>query len=472
VGLALLAMGKGLHKRSGACGRLAGRFAHHNRQLRMGGRDTGGECAGDSVSGIHNCICQRGCDSCDSPRDEDSANRIWRHRVTQRYKGLMIRFIGGKQGGGKSRVAVGRLVEELRASNRFIVTNLALEFVPWVDGGKKARKGLINSLQEKYGDDFDAMQRIVLIDDSDVHRFFRCRPRVNPGTGVREIHWIPECSDGRFRMDENCAGVCYIIDEAHEFFPAHEWEKVRVGCLSWGTQARRAGDEVYFLSQIIGNVAKPLRGLAQECLWVVNHRHLSLGWFRQFDKISIKSYATAPPAASDAPLYDTTLRDDREWIYGVYNTSKGVGVRGRQADIGQRARGIHWTWSVAFVAAFILAVIFVFNGIKMGFRKALGGAPPPPKNEAAAAPAPPPPPAPVTPDVHLVTAKESAHSPEPEKPKLEIVGIAKGARTIVRFSDGSMFEPRHIADVPGGVEVDDKVYKWRDASVTNLVTIR
>jgi len=378
----------------------------------------------------------------------------------------MIRFIGGKQGGGKSRLAVGRLIDELRSTNRFIVTNLALEFSPWVDGGKKARKGLITSLQEKYGEDYDAMQRIVLIQDEDVHRFFRCRPFTNKTTGVREIYWIPECEDGRFRMDENCEGVCYLIDEAHEFFPAHEWEKVRVGCLSWGTQARRAGDEVYFLSQIINNVAKPLRGLAQECLWVTNHRHLSLGWFRQFDKISVKSYATAPPAASDTALYDITLKDDREWVYGIYNTSKGVGVRGRQADIGQRARGIHWSWMFAFIAAFIFGVIAVFNGIKFGFKKAIAA---PAATVAAALPAVAVPvvEAPVVAPVPLVSYEETAHSKPVEQRPLEIVGIAKGVRTVVRFSDGSMFEPRHLSEVPGGVLVDDKIFRWRSRVATN-----
>jgi len=286
----------------------------------------------------------------------------------------VIRFVGGKPGGGKTLFAATKLVEELRTTTRFIVTNGAIEMHPWVDGGGVARKGLKRSMQDKFGDDFDCERRVVLVEDEAVPRFYSIRPPLDLEHDEVVIQTRGKHEDNRFRLKVEGAksqvgGVCYIIDEAHEFFASRDWMKTGKELLSWASQQRRAGDDAWLLTQVIENVEKQLRGVSQECYWLVNHRLLRAMMFRQPDMISYKLYAKTPPGTNESYLAKGRLSVDRDFIYGIYNTAKGVGVSGRQADIGVRAKGLHWTWLIAFAAALVLGVIAFREGVVMGIGK-------------------------------------------------------------------------------------------------------
>ena len=296
----------------------------------------------------------------------------------------MIRFIGGKPGGGKSLRCALQVVEELRTSNRFIVTNAAIEMYPWVDGKGVARKGLLRSLQDKYGEDLDCERRLVFLDDKEVKWFMRCRPYLDE-TGIVVKRFIEASEDGRFNLQapnprredirDGMRGVCYVIDEAHEYFSSRDWQitqKYGKEVLSWSSQNRRAGDDAWFLTQVIGNVEKQLRGTSQECIWLVNHRLQSLGVFRQPDVLSYRVYSSTPPAPSDTALCKGRLQCDRQWVYGIYNTARAASVSGSSADIGQRAKGLHWSWIFAFVAGLALVAIYARKAIELGIRKVVG----------------------------------------------------------------------------------------------------
>lgn len=288
----------------------------------------------------------------------------------------MIRFVSGKPGAGKTLYSVLALVEELRTTTRFIVTNMALEMKPWVDGGGKARKGLLASLEDVYGSTFEAEERIHFLKDSEVKQFYLVRPRWVPEEQRVAVERLELQDDKRFRMGKGVAGTCYFIDEAHEFYPASEWQDVARTTLSWASQQRRAGDDCYFLSQVIGNVAKPLRGVSQECVMLVNHRLQSIAMFRQPDMLSYRVYSSTPPGPSEHWLKAGKVQCKRDFVYGIYNTSKGVGVNANtKADIGVRAKGLHWSALIWIVVALFLAVLGVNKGLQGAIRKAVGFGP-------------------------------------------------------------------------------------------------
>jgi len=280
----------------------------------------------------------------------------------------MITFDSGKPGGGKTKLAVMELVDELRRSKRFIVTNMAIRLDPWVDGAGVPRAGLCRAMMDKYGDNFDARDRVVLLTDEQVKRFYAVRPRMVDG--FREVRTLPPEADGRFRLNHAAGdeGVCYFVDEAHEFFSARDWAKTGKEVLSWASQQRRAGDDAWFVTQVVGNVEKQLRGVSQQCVLVVNHRLQSLGFFRQPDIISARWYSSTPPSGTESPLRKEVVKYDREFIHGIYDTAAGVGVSGKGADIKQRAKGLHWSAVVFFVAGLFALVYFGAAGI----RKAVG----------------------------------------------------------------------------------------------------
>jgi len=398
----------------------------------------------------------------------------------------VIRFVGGKPGGGKTLFAVSNLVEELRNTTRFIVTNCAIEMEPWVDGAGEPRKGLKRSMEDTYGSDFDCEKRIILIDDSQVYRFYAVRP-VEDAEGNVEVKIIPPSEDNRFRLrveggKVNVSGCAYFIDEAHEFFASRDWQKTGKELLSWASQQRRAGDDAWFLTQVIENVEKQLRGVSQECYWLVNHRLLRAMMFRQPDMLTYKLYAKTPPGTNESYLAKSKVTIDREFIYGVYNTAKGVGVSGRQADIGVRAKGLHWSWLFAFAGVLVLAVIAFRQGAVLGIGKLtqIEGVKKPFVSNA------PPSAASLHSMLSAVTtvarkevetlAKETRPAAAEAKPELQPYVVAAmtskepggDASGALMFNDGTMVSAKKIVEVWKGYSADGRFYSSIPNSLPNV----
>lgn len=277
----------------------------------------------------------------------------------------MIKFVVGKPGGGKSLYAVVKLIEELRSSNRCIITNLALKMEPWVDGKGIARKGLLRTLKDKYGDEFDAHRRIVLLDDQKVRKFFLYRRRINYQGEIEELEVQTRkerVGDGnkvyeRFFL-EGSWGCYYVIDEVHEFYNSRMWTETGTLVLSWASQSRRSGDDALLLTQHPDFVETNLKKAAQECTVLVNHRLMSASIFRQPDMISFRDYAVVPPKRGDPSMRSGKLEFKRQEIYGCYDTAAGVGVSGSVADIGKRASGLHWSFFPLTAIAIIMMLAF------------------------------------------------------------------------------------------------------------------
>lgn len=287
----------------------------------------------------------------------------------------MIRFVGGKPRAGKTKRIVIWMVEILRTTKMPIVTNVALRLQPWVDAKGVAHSGLLRDLQDTYGTTFDIERRLYFLKYEEVRRFYAVRPIVpKDDWEPTRIEIVPDTGDGHWHFDaDRYPGVCYVIDEAHVFFPgaaiaANKGMLVSPEILGWASQAGRCGDLAMFLSQVLMNVDKKLRGVSQECWWMTNHVHVAFGPFRQPDRISYIEYATTPPSAGEVYLRRGVLRYDRNKVDGWYDTAAGVGVTGNAvADIGRRAKGLH----VAWLAAIILGVGLIGGGTLMGFKKVL-----------------------------------------------------------------------------------------------------
>jgi len=284
----------------------------------------------------------------------------------------MLRFVCGYTGGGKSQFAAGQLITELRSGNRCIITNLAVEMGPWVDGRGKARRGLKESLIQQYHEDFDCERRVRILRDDEVRYFFRHRRYLDPISNEVVEGYIADSGDRRFHFDgSRWRGVCYIIDEGHEYFPASAWKEIGDETQSWASQNRRCGDDAWVLTQDPELVAKPFRRQSKECFSLVNHGHLRAGMFRQLDTIKWALYQTTPPGKSDHSLATGSMEYGREFLRGVYNTAKGAGVKGSAADIGYRAKGMHLGWIVPIVIVAMLGIGVLFRGCIWGAGKAV-----------------------------------------------------------------------------------------------------
>jgi len=281
----------------------------------------------------------------------------------------MNRSCGGKPRAGKTKRMVIWVEEQLRLHRRPIVTNMAIKLHPWVDGKGKPHKGLLRTLQDKYGETFDAERRIYLLKHEEVPRFYGIRPEIpDDESEPVVIKEVPRSDMWKFNSNEysNC---CYVIDEAEVYFPSAAVDAQRANhenpeLLQWAKQAGRGGDDAVFLSQNLTWISIKLRKTCQECWWMVNHAHIPFSIFRRPDHITEETYMNCPPGQGEVYLRKTKLTYSREEIEGCYNTAEGVGVTGNSAaDIGQRAKGIHWAWIPAGILVIAIAAMFGLRAV-------------------------------------------------------------------------------------------------------------
>jgi len=306
----------------------------------------------------------------------------------------VLRFITGKTGGGKSKLAMAMLIDELRYTKRMIFTNLAFELQPWIFNGKPML-GLLAILMREFGETFDAEKRIVFLQPDEIQGFYRIRALAGTdenGSPFAHRLSVPSHPDGLFHADCNTPGTCYFIDEAHEYFQQQEWAKIGKEMMSWASQNRRAGDDCWLLTQEAELVAKPLRRQSLECYWLTNHAHLALGPFKRPDIISYQLHITTPPSAGAPPLRTNKIHYRADLLHHTYNTARGAGVSGQVADVGMRVRGLpFWALPVGVLA---LAALFLLGikGCQKGVRafvesssgvRAPGPLPVPPSNSLA-----------------------------------------------------------------------------------------
>lgn len=285
----------------------------------------------------------------------------------------MIRFVTGNTGGGKSTFASSEFIEEVVRRNRPIVTNCAIKLDPWVDGNGDAWPGLLATLEKDYGDTFNARRRIYFLkNDQEIRDFFLCRPCVplDPEEPV-QIKWMPrpEGDHPRFVFDgSKYSNVCYFIEEGHEYFAAEDWKDFQGLGQSWASQNRRAGDDCWVITQHAELIAKGFRRQAIECIWMVNHAHRNIFFWRQPEVISYRVYLHTPPVPSEPAMRSGVLHFNRKRIWGCFDTTSGGSVKGQTADIGRKAKGLPaWTAPIVFLFVLVLCGL-AFSGCQSALK--------------------------------------------------------------------------------------------------------
>lgn len=293
--------------------------------------------------------------------------------------------IGGKPRAGKTKRCVLWVDEVLRGQpGKAIVTNMALKMEPWVDGKGKAHKGLLRSLKDKYGETYDAERRVYLMTNEETRQFWRLRPVIpRDEWEPRKLEVVPRSDIWLFDANKY-PGCVYIIDEAEVFFPGPSYNQEMykaedVQLIQWAKQAGRGGDDALFLTQNLTWLSPRLRSTLQEYRFMTNHVHINFMVFRRPDRITEDTLAHWPMKDKDSILKTTTLFYDREYIEGIYNTAEGVAVTGNSAaDIGQRAKGLHWAWMPgAIVGCGLLALLGLLgckSAVQAAFNRQQSGA--------------------------------------------------------------------------------------------------
>lgn len=270
----------------------------------------------------------------------------------------MFYCLVGAKGGGKSYGALEMIKDELRLTDRLIMTNLPINFgrlQRWVDS-------------QGWSKVVDVAMRIVRLTDQQVTEWFlwhrggriaKFQTVARAGEGTLEADYSERAGDG---------GIFFVIDEAHIPFPSDKWAAVARQCSFYATQERKLLDDTVFCTQCPDQLAKPLRQLMQE--WVESRNMnkepiLGLRFPRRF---RWRATLRQPDGREQTAISHRIVKMDVE-LAGCYDTLAGVGIVGRGDPNQERgARGIRWQIGLMLACMAILCVILgVWFGGRWGF---------------------------------------------------------------------------------------------------------
>lgn len=362
---------------------------------------------------------------------------------------MPIHFITGKPGGGKSMYGVRLILDELLYGTRPIVTNLPLKI------------GELNAFVQKLAGErvVSVVDRIRILSDDETSSFWTYRLTGRPVEVLAKSEW----SQGKLPSYSGVkdGGVMYVIDEVHNFFGARQWAETGRDVLFYLSQHRKLGDTVVCITQACGNVDKQFRSVAQDFTEIRNLSKIKMGLFKLPYVFMRQTYPTVP-TGNVAPLETGTFRLDVSGLAACYDTSIGVGIHARGADVGERRRGI--PWQVGAVGAVVL-VIVLFYVVPNVLAKAVDVKPMlkavPAATQGIPAPAAPPgPPAPTTAAIASVMATAAA----PEIWCTSVVRIP-GVTMSATLSNGRRYklgDGQCTALLRNGAVVNGRFYELRD----------
>lgn len=292
----------------------------------------------------------------------------------------MLTVILGRVGSGKSLYAMHLLIEELRHSQRHIVTTLSVD---------KAK--LNDYVQRKYAkEDLDVCGRIHRLTKEELRHFWRCRGLSPVGVPL----YRGPFGDSTWAYPDS--GIAYFLDEAQEGFNARAWAATGVEFTSYGTQHRKLGDDVIAITPASGLLDKQFRMLCGECVTLENWYTRKLGWFRAPRMITWRKWLNCPPDQSESAVQSGRIYIDAAGLASCYCTEEGVGIVGRGADKGKVAKGVPW-YMVFLIIAFVgfcawsasaLAMRAVSHRAGTTLQRSVGPPPPVPANALQSSPLP------------------------------------------------------------------------------------
>lgn len=292
---------------------------------------------------------------------------------------MSLHFLTGKMSGGKSFNATRMLVQELRISERKIVTNL-----PLLLEDRKGRRGLIRYVHEEIEKPVDLRKRLLVLNKEQVREFWL----YEPGFPVIEARaplfrggpLVPDFSERCERLARGEPGILYIIDEAHLYFDARAWQQLGADCQFFMSQHSKMACDVICVTQHCEKVDKNFRRDAQDFTEVRNlgKERFWLG-VRLKNKFRRLTFLTEPNKGNAVAVESHWLSFDKTGIESLYDTTAGVGIMGRLDD-RREAKGGHWIrWVFALAAicfTLIFGVYFLLKGVRHFASKAVGMAVP------------------------------------------------------------------------------------------------
>jgi len=267
---------------------------------------------------------------------------------------MAIHFVTGRPGAGKGLYTMRLIVEEIRGSNRTIVTNFPI-----------LKDKLAEYLHEEYGESFDILTRLILIESKEeITNFYRVRKSKPDGSiDLLDVELDSKGKAVSYDIDgAQDGGVFYVLDEVHIVFGARDWQEMGRAVLFYASQHRKLGDDVILISQAPKNVDSQFRSIAQDFTVLRNHGMEKYMIFKQPSMFGRATYLNMPTGTRDTPLETSYFKLQKRQA-DCYETARGVGLGpkdGAKADKGKDKRkgiSIYWIFPAFGVIGYLVYLV-------------------------------------------------------------------------------------------------------------------
>lgn len=274
----------------------------------------------------------------------------------------MIRGVTGFPRNGKTMFVVMKIVDELVFSERHVAVNMDSEM-------KLGRLNeYIHEVAEKRhpGKCIDLDSRLTIIPKEHTFQFYRYRSGglvlpEPPDTKMPLQEWFAAMKQYFLPMLEKpewSVPVSYFIVEAHDFFPAKDWQDIGRPTKFYASKHAHLHDEVILETQFPEQMEPNFRRLIQEWHRMTNNYLLSFGPFKRKPGFKREVFLVVPPSTGGNPIETVEFKMDEKGIGSCYETTGSLGILGRGAE----SKGFNyvkklpwWTlWAGATVAVLLL----------------------------------------------------------------------------------------------------------------------
>lgn len=253
---------------------------------------------------------------------------------------MSVHIAEGEPGSGKSYIANDTILTELEQSPlTWVVTNVAM------------REGQV---REFLGPRIpaDGILRLRLLADDEVRTFWRER-----GDHKIQVEQVTD-PDGyrRFKVvGAVTAGVLYVIDEAHNYFRARDYQKTSQEALWYLSQHRQWGDTVFVITQNRKNLDVAFTRIAETFTICRSSGKIRVALFRLWKGFSRVQFPEVPGPGVPSRLIFRRLNKKRAECYETAAAANAPGTA--QADKGQKLSGIHIGWAAILVVLFLVGML-------------------------------------------------------------------------------------------------------------------
>lgn len=262
----------------------------------------------------------------------------------------MVILVTGQPGNGKTLTAFYAIVRLLQMDDKAeVVTNIKI-FDGLLEGYLRS-KGCKNGLE-----------RIKKLELEETTEFYR--------SSIKKREW-KEDSLGNVVPLVIPNPVTYVIDEAHLFWGARNFQKTSTAVLSYVSQHRHLGDNIILITQHPEQIDKAFRRLVDEYWLMTNLEKRRVMGFKGPTGMFKKSVYFHTPSILQRPAENERFKIDLE-IATCYDTSAGKRFGDNLADTKQKKKGLPFTAAVMAVSLAVVGIVWFLSKVPQWSQKAVG----------------------------------------------------------------------------------------------------